>query len=195
MEIAAEVPESGWFPWLLAPPRETLLRRTQRSFSPVALGLVLTGSLLSVSLAERLLVPSRLTGFAATYFSFLVAFVATAFLFHQLSRLVLTHETSFGQWIQAGIVAIVPLNLLLPAALIAQSMGTSGLVLYEFFKMIVAWAFVRRCLWAIEAVTHWPPWACLALYVGPFLVAMVVGLFLMALVGVALLATFLASPT
>jgi hypothetical protein len=191
MEITAASPVPGVAPWLLDPPRETLFRQVQSPFSPVSVGLVLTGSLLSAALAERIMFPSHSTGFGLTYFSFLLAFVLTAFLFHQVSRLILNHDSSFGQWVNAGAIALVPLNVLLPAALACQNIGNSGAVGYELLKIVIGWAVMRRSLWAIEAITRWPSWACLLLLVGPFIVAIIVGAFMMVLLGSVLLVAVL----
>ena len=177
--------------WLLDPPRETLQRQVQTPFPPFAVGLVLTGSLLSATLAELVVFPLHHAGFGFRYFSFLLAFVLTAFLFHQVSRLTLTHESSFGQWINAGAIAMVPLNLLLPSALLFQSAGPAGIVGYELCKMVIGWAVVRRWLWVIEAITRWPSWACLLLLVGPFIAAIIFGVFMMVLLGAVLLVSAL----
>jgi len=193
MEITTASPLPGVAPWLLDPPRETLFRQVALPFSPVSTGLVLTGSLLSAALAERLIFPFHRVGFAATWVSFLLAFVLTALLFHQVSRLILNRDSSFGQWIHAGTIALVPLNLLLPAALVCQNFGNSGAAGYEVFKIVVGWAVLRRWLWAIEAITRWPSWACLLLLVGPFLAAIIVGVFVMVLMGVVFLVAALSS--
>jgi len=170
-------------PWLLDSPREALFQQARSPLSPVSVGLVLTGSLLSATLAELIMFPAHLTGFGLTYFSFLLAFILTAFLFHYVSRLILNHDSSFGQWVHAGAISLVPLNLLLPAALMGQNFGNSGVAGYELFKIVIGWAVLRRSLWAIEAITRWPSWACLLLLVGPFIVAIIIGAFMMVLMG------------
>lgn len=174
-------------PWLLDPPRETLLAQVRSPLSAVSMALVLAGSLLSATLAEWVMFPSHLTGFGMTFVSYLLAFVLMVFLFHQVSRLILNRDSSLRYWIQAGVVALVPLNLLLPAALACQNLGNSGVIGYEFIKVVAAWAMVRRWLWGIESITRWPSWACLLLLVGPFIFAIIIGVFVIVLMGSVLL--------
>lgn len=176
---------------ILEAPRESLFQRLSRPSTFLSDLLIAFSALFSAAIAEVYLSKGTPHQLALGVASYAVSFTAIVWLFMTISHAFSEKETRFVDWFAGASFAVVPLHLLLPAALLAQPFGSSGLLAFELFKLALLAPLYRRALWAIQAMTGWPTWGAALMILLPFAVSLfifVIGLFFgVALGGLALL--------
>jgi hypothetical protein len=189
--------ELASYDWVLDPPRETLNSPNLQTLPRSLFHAVWASALFSLALAktfiEQPLQSFRPVVFVAPFlFNFClsaIAFFAVLGLFYRVVEMVKEEPVPFSRWLGVGAVAMVPLHLALPSALICRSLGVTGLVLYSLAIAVLYLAVVRRWAWGVQALTGWSLWASVGLVISPLVVC---GVFMVMLavflfIGVALM--------
>jgi hypothetical protein len=156
--------------WLTQPPRE-VLRDQLLDLPSETLTLAALSAITSYALADSVAAQLNTTYFATSVGSLLIGWLAITAYFQQTARLFSDTQRPYVVWLRAGAVALLPLHLCLPAALLTRSWGDAGFIVYELAKLVFVLSVFKRWRWSVEALTGWPPWACALLLLSPIVLA------------------------
>jgi hypothetical protein len=187
--------------WVLDPPQNTLAPDALATLTSLKRWAVLISAMGSYALAETFLAqPLQNSPHFAPGMTLLLNFLLpfTAFflvlaLTFEIRRIIQTSTLPFHTWFSAGVIAVIPLHLLLPLALLCRPLGMGGLLIYTLGECLIATAVIRRGAWGVETLCEWPLWAAYLLILSPLLMAcgvvMLCSAVLMAAIALVLLGT------
>jgi hypothetical protein len=177
--------------WMFETPEQAVGRQALRDVSDKTAALLLISSLLSFALAETLMGMRTWAFLGLEYVCALFIFIALTAIYSRIARIIVGPVATFGEWLYAGLFALLPVHLLLPAALIGRSMGPLGAFFFALMKLGVYFILLERAVGVVAALTGWSRPAAIFLIVSPFLVS----LCLLALAFVGILAVLACAMT
>jgi hypothetical protein len=172
--------------WVLDPPRETLTVDFVTRLPKATLFAALLSSIFSYALAKALLVsqmnqmlgggsmPAASVVFVMNFSLQVIGFFSVAFIMSRIARLVTGEPSAYVFWVAVGCLALLPLHLTLPLAMICQPLGQAGRLIYAFGAISLWGMVIRRWAWGAQNRYAWPFWGALLVVLSPFLIGSLV---------------------
>ena len=169
---------ANWL-WVFDAPRDILAPSAQSKLSRTTLLASLASSLFSYSLAETFMAQplhplvragAPLAWLCINFSLQCVAFSLVLGMLYEFLRVFRDQPTPFGPWFSIGVMALLPLHLLLPLALLCRPLGTGGYLIYTLGELGIAAAMIRRWAWGVQMQYEWPLWGAYLLVLSPLLI-------------------------
>jgi hypothetical protein len=167
--------------WLLEAPQDTLTPEFVRRLPKSTLAAIFLSILFSYALAKTLIAhPLQAVSYemspAPALFIMHFALQALsvwfgALMMSRVARLATGERSEFAYWFSIGIVALIPVHLVLPLALLVRPLGAFGRILYACGEIALWGVSFRRWAWAAQARYKWPFWKALLVVLSPFLLS------------------------
>jgi hypothetical protein len=169
-----------WQSWVLDSPRDTWTREFVEKLPRLTLAALYLSTLFSYALAKTLLVDSLHETSVATpsavvfLFHFglqAVSFISAAFLMSRVARLATGEPSAFVPWVSMGILAAIPIHLVLPLALLCRSFGIVGRIVFACAEISLWGLCFRRWASAAQQRYNWSFGKSLLVVLSPFLLS------------------------
>jgi hypothetical protein len=116
-------------------------------------------------------VPSAAVLFLFSISTGMLGFYSCTFLMSRVARLATGMPAALSDWFSLGILAILPLHLTLPLAMLCRPLGGGGRLIFALGEISLWGLILRRLASGVQFRYQWPFWGGLLVVISPFLLS------------------------